>query len=73
MSVIDDVRERADIVDVVGSYVELKKAGRSFKACCPFHAEKTPPLRGEPGPRHLARLRRLRQRRRRVAAPPSGD
>jgi DNA primase len=42
MSVIDDVRERVDIVDVVGGYVELKKAGRSFKACCPFHAEKTP-------------------------------
>jgi DNA primase len=42
MSVIDDVRDRLDIVDVVGSYVELKKAGRSFKACCPFHAEKTP-------------------------------
>jgi hypothetical protein len=42
MSVIDDVRDRLDIVDVVGSYVELKKAGRSFKACRPFHAEKTP-------------------------------
>ena len=40
--VIDQVRMRADIVDVINSYIPLKKMGRDFKACCPFHQEKTP-------------------------------
>lgn len=39
---IDDLIARADIVDVVGRRIALKKAGREFKACCPFHGEKTP-------------------------------
>lgn len=39
---IDDLIARADIVEVVGRRVELRKAGREFKACCPFHDEKTP-------------------------------
>ena len=39
---IDDLIARADIVEVVGQRVQLKKAGREFKACCPFHGEKTP-------------------------------
>ncbi|MEJ2128912.1 MAG: DNA primase [Woeseiaceae bacterium] len=39
---IDDLIARADIVEVVGKRVQLKKAGREFKACCPFHDEKTP-------------------------------
>ncbi len=39
---IDEVVARSDIVDVVGSRVQLKKAGREYKACCPFHSEKTP-------------------------------
>ena len=39
---IDEVIARSDIVDVVGSRVQLKKAGREYKACCPFHSEKTP-------------------------------
>ncbi|MFQ5609178.1 MAG: DNA primase, partial [Woeseiaceae bacterium] len=39
---IDDLVARADIVEVVGRRVQLKKAGREFKACCPFHDEKTP-------------------------------
>ncbi len=42
MSVVDDVRDRLDIVEVVGDYVPLKKSGRSYKALCPFHSEKTP-------------------------------
>ena len=39
---IDDLVARADIVEVVGRRIQLKKAGREFKACCPFHDEKTP-------------------------------
>lgn len=39
---IDDLLTRTDIVDVIDSRVQLKKAGREYKACCPFHNEKTP-------------------------------
>ena len=39
---IDDLITRADIVEVLGRRIQLKKAGREFKACCPFHDEKTP-------------------------------
>ncbi len=39
---IDDLIARADIVEVVGRRVQLKKAGREYKANCPFHDEKTP-------------------------------
>ena len=40
--VLDDIRERVDIVDLIGSYVALKRAGTAFKGLCPFHKEKTP-------------------------------
>ena len=40
--VINQVLDRCDIVEVVTSYIPLKRAGRSFKALCPFHHEKTP-------------------------------
>jgi DNA primase len=39
---IDELIARADIVEVIGSRVQLKKSGREYKACCPFHNEKTP-------------------------------
>lgn len=39
---IDDLIARADIVEVLGARIQLKKAGREYKACCPFHDEKTP-------------------------------
>ncbi len=39
---IETVKSRIDIVDYIGSIVQLKKAGRNFKAICPFHQEKSP-------------------------------
>ena len=39
---IDDLIARADIVEVLGHRIQLKKAGHEFKAVCPFHGEKTP-------------------------------
>ncbi|MCG6976682.1 MAG: DNA primase [Acidiferrobacterales bacterium] len=39
---IDDLLARVDIVDVIDARVPLKKAGKDYKACCPFHEEKTP-------------------------------
>jgi DNA primase len=41
-SFIDELVSRADIVEVIGTKIPLKKAGKEFKACCPFHGEKTP-------------------------------
>ncbi|SHN03278.1 DNA primase [Pseudomonas asturiensis] len=41
-SFIDDLLNRTDIVDVVSSRVQLKKTGKNYSACCPFHKEKTP-------------------------------
>ena len=40
--IIDQVQSLNDIVEVISSYVPLKRAGRNFKATCPFHQEKTP-------------------------------
>jgi len=42
MGVIDEVKQRTDIVEVVSQYATLKKAGRTFRALCPFHSEKHP-------------------------------
>ena len=41
---IDDLIARSDIVDVIDARVKLKKAGRNYQACCPFHNEKSPSL-----------------------------
>ena len=42
MGAVDEVKERIDVVEFISSYVPLKKAGRTYKGLCPFHAEKTP-------------------------------
>lgn len=39
---IDELISRIDLVDLIDSYISLRKAGRNYTACCPFHSEKTP-------------------------------
>lgn len=45
---IDDLLSRADLVDVVDRRVTLKKTGKNYSACCPFHKEKTPSFSVQP-------------------------
>jgi DNA primase len=47
-AVIETIRDHNEITEVIGSYVQLKRAGSSFKACCPFHKEKTPSFHVNP-------------------------
>ncbi len=42
MNELQDIKDRIDIVDFISGYITLKKAGRNYKAVCPFHKEKTP-------------------------------
>ena len=39
---IENLRNTIDIVDILSGYIQVKKSGANFKACCPFHGEKTP-------------------------------
>ena len=45
---IDDLLNRTDIVEVIDKRVILKKAGKNYTACCPFHQEKTPSFSVQP-------------------------
>lgn len=47
-SFIEDLLARSDIVQVINQRVPLKKAGTTYKACCPFHSEKTPSFNVNP-------------------------
>lgn len=42
MNDVDKIKQKIDLVQLISEYVPLKKMGRNFKACCPFHSEKTP-------------------------------
>lgn len=47
--IVEEVRARADLVEVIGEHVPLKRAGKDFRGLCPFHQEKTPSFYVVPG------------------------
>ncbi len=47
-NVLEDIRNANDVVEVIGSYLQIKRAGSAFKALCPFHKEKTPSFHVNP-------------------------
>lgn len=49
---LETLRDKVDLVDLIGSYVELKKAGAAYKGLCPFHDEKTPSFTLQKGDKH---------------------
>ncbi|HZZ84363.1 MAG TPA: DNA primase [Anaeromyxobacteraceae bacterium] len=52
-AVIEEVRGRVDVVAVIGRAVELKRSGRTWKGCCPFHGERTPSFHVYPEDKHF--------------------
>jgi DNA primase len=51
--VIDEIRDRVDVVAVIGRHMELKRSGRTWKGCCVFHGEKTPSFHVYPEDKHF--------------------
>jgi DNA primase len=49
---LEQLRQRVDLIDLLGSHLDLKRAGASYKACCPFHDEKTPSFMVQRGDSH---------------------
>ena len=47
--IIEEIRSRNDIVELIGSYVNLKRAGANFNGLCPYHSEKSPSFTVFPG------------------------
>jgi DNA primase len=47
-STLQEIKDRLNVADIIGGYIQLKKAGTNFKALCPFHNEKTPSLQISP-------------------------
>ncbi len=45
---VEEIKSRTDIVDVIGSRIQLRRSGSDFSACCPFHKEKTPSFHVNP-------------------------
>lgn len=41
-AILSQIQDRLDIVEIISAHIPMKRAGRNFKACCPFHGEKTP-------------------------------
>lgn len=52
-SIIEEIRNRTDVVAVIGRHVELQKSGRTWKGCCPFHGERTPSFHVYPEDKHF--------------------
>jgi len=52
-SIIEEIRNRTDVVAVIGRHVDLQKSGRTWKGCCPFHGERTPSFHVYPEDRHF--------------------